>query len=47
MLFLIMAFMHEMYQFNKIVRNIDKSTKKCVHLNGAIENTVLFNIINH
>ena len=32
-----MAFMNEIYHFNKIFRDIEKGTKKCVHLNGAIE----------
>ena len=33
-----MAFMNEIYHFKKIFRNIEKATKKCGHLNGAIEN---------
>ena len=32
-----MGFMNEIYHFNKIFRDIEKATKKCVHLNGAIE----------
>ena len=29
--------MNEMYHFKKIFRDIEKATKKGVHLNGAIE----------
>ena len=32
-----MAIIYEIYHFNKIFRNIEKATKKFVHLNGAIE----------
>ena len=32
-----MAFMNEIYHIKKIFRDIEKPTKKCVHLNGAIE----------
>ena len=32
-----MAFINEIYRYKKIFRDIEKATKKCVHLNGAIE----------
>ena len=32
-----MAFINEIYLYKKIFRDIEKATKKCVHLNGAIE----------
>ena len=32
-----MAFMKEIYHFKKIFREIEKATKQCVYLNGAIE----------
>ena len=32
-----MVFMNEIYHFKKIFWDIEKATKKCVHLNGAIE----------
>ena len=32
-----MAFINEIYLCKKIFRDIEKATKKCVHLNGAIE----------
>ena len=32
-----MAFMNEIYKFKKIFRDIEKATKKWVHLNGANE----------
>ena len=32
-----MAFMNVIYHFKKIFRDIEKATKKSVHLNGAIE----------
>ena len=32
-----MAFINEIYHFKKIFRNIEKATKKYVHLKGAIE----------
>ena len=32
-----MAFINEIYRYKKIFRDIEKATKKCVHLKGAIE----------
>ena len=32
-----MAFMNEIYHIRKIIGDIQITTKKCVHLNGAIE----------
>ena len=32
-----MDFMNEIYHFKKRIRHIEKATKKCVRLNGAIE----------
>ena len=32
-----MAFINEIYGYKKIFRDIEKATKKCVHLNGAID----------
>ena len=32
-----MAFINETYLWKKIFRDIEKATKKCFHLNGAIE----------
>ena len=32
-----MAFMNEIYHFKNIFKDIEKATKKCVHLNGAID----------
>ena len=32
-----MAFMNEIYNFKNIFRDVEKATKKCVHLNSAIE----------
>ena len=32
-----MAFLNEIHHFKKIFRDIEKATKKCVHLNGTIE----------
>ena len=32
-----MAFINEIYRYKKIFRDNEKATKKCVHLNGAIE----------
>ena len=32
-----MAFINKIYRYKKIFRDIEKATKKCVHLNGAIE----------
>ena len=32
-----MAFINEIYRYKKIFRDIEKATKKCVYLNGAIE----------
>ena len=32
-----MTFMHEIYQSKEIFRDIEKTTKQCIHLNGAIE----------
>ena len=32
-----MAFINEIYHFKKILKDIEKATKKCVHVNGAIE----------
>ena len=32
-----MAFINEIYRFQKIFRDIEKAIKKCVLLNGAIE----------
>ena len=37
-----MAFINEIYHFKKIFRDIEKATKKCVHLNGAIKYIVLY-----
>ena len=31
-----MAFINEIYRYKKIFRDIEKASKKCVHLNGAI-----------
>ena len=32
-----MAFIDEIYLYKKIFRDSEKATKKCVHLNDAIE----------
>ena len=32
-----MAFMNEIFHFKKIFRDFEKATKKCGHLNGAVE----------
>ena len=32
-----MAFMNEIYRVKKIFRDIEKATKNCVHMNGAME----------
>ena len=41
-----MAFINEIVHFNKIFRNIEKATKKCVHLNiYIIKNPVYIYII--
>ena len=40
-----MAFINEIYLYKKIFRDIEKATKKCVHLNRAIEYIYMY-IIN-
>ena len=36
--------MNEIYHFKKIFRDIEKATKMCVHLNGAIK-YLLYNFV--
>ena len=43
--FFVMAFMNEIYHFKKIFRDIEKATKKCVHLNGTIEYIYIYTYI--
>ena len=39
--------MNEIYHFQKIFRDIEKATKKCVHLKGAIELLLLLLLLNY
>ena len=43
--FYIMAFVNEIYHFKKIFRDIEKATRKYVHLNGASEQYIIYYLI--